>query len=106
MATEEMTSSVETIEIEAEKMLEEARGRASEILRKANEEASKTLSAKMPLDKVKTECEQIINKATKEANQEIEESKRKAAEIGTTTNKKVEEIAQRIVGVITGAESR
>ncbi len=106
MATEEMTSSVETIEIEAEKMLEEARSRANEILRKANEEASKILLTKMPLDEVKTECEQIVNKATKEADQEIEESKRKAAEIKTASNKKVEGIAKRIAGVITGAKSR
>ena len=106
MAAEEMASSVEAIEIEAEKILEEARSRANEILRKANEEAGKILSAKMPLDEVKTECEQIINKARQEANKEVEESKRKAADIRTSTSEKVDKITKRVSDIITGAELR
>ena len=53
MSTEEMTSNVETIEVEAERILEEARSKANEILLKANEEASKMLSSELPMDEVK-----------------------------------------------------
>ncbi len=106
MPTEEMTSSVQTIEIEAEKVLQEARSRANEILRKASDEASRILSAKMPLDEVKAECEQIVGKAREEANQGVEGSRRKAAAIKASTGEKVEGVVRRIVGIITGAELR
>ena len=110
MSAGEVTSSVETIEIEAERILGEARNRASEILRKANEEASRILSVELPLDKAKAECEQIINGAREEAGKKVEDAKRKAAELRATAkvsnNRGVEEIAKRIAGIITGAESR
>ena len=44
MSAKEIASSVETIESEAEKILEGARKRASEIVLKAKEEASRILS--------------------------------------------------------------
>ena len=89
--------------IKAEKILKEARSKASGILREGNEEARKILSAKVPLDEVKAECEQIINQAREEADKEVEESKKKAAKIRTSTSKKVEGVTKRIVGIITGA---
>ena len=60
MSTEKMTSNVETIEAEAEKILEEARSKANEILLKANEEASKILSSSLPVDEVKADLEKGI----------------------------------------------
>jgi len=104
MSAEEMTSSVETIEVEAEKILEEARNRASEILVKANEEANKILSSELPMDEVKAECQKIIHKAREEANKKVEDSRKKASEIKTGTGKKVDKITERIVSNITGAE--
>ena len=104
MSAEEITSSVETIEIEAEKILEEARNRANEILLKAKEETSKILSSKMPLGEVNRECEQILHEANEEANKKIEESKRKASEIRTDAGRKGEKITERLVSIITGAE--
>ncbi len=106
MPPEKMTSSVETIEIEAEKILTEGRSRANEILLKANEEASKILSSKMPLDEVKMECEQIIHKAREEANNQIEESRRKASGVAASTSQRVGKIVKRMVSIIIGAESR
>ena len=88
----------------AEKILKEARSKASEIIRKGDEEAGKIPLAKVPLDEVKTECEHIINKAREEADKEVKESKRKAAGIKASTNKKLGGITKRIVGIITGAE--
>lgn len=104
MSTEEMTSSVETIEVEAERILEEARNRASEILLKANEEANKILSSEPPMNEVKAECERIIHKAREEADKKVEDFRKKASEIRATAGKKVDKITERIVSNITGAE--
>jgi len=100
---EEVISSIEAIETEAEKILEAARGRAREILLEANEEVNKILSSRLPGAEVETECEQIINQARKEADMKIEESKRKASEIKTDVEKKAEKMIGRIVSRITGA---
>ncbi len=104
MSAEEMTSSVETIEAEAERILEEARNRASEILLKANEEANKILSSELPMDEVDAECQRIIHKAREEADKKVEDSRKKAAEIKTEVGNKVDKITERIVSIITGAK--
>lgn len=104
MCAEEITNSVETIEIKAEKMLEEARSRANEIILKAKEEASSILSAEMPKDEGKREREHILNEARQKANQEVEASKKKASEIRTNATKKIGKITERIVNIVTGAE--
>lgn len=106
MCAEEITSSVETIEIEAEKTLEEARSRANEIILKAKEESSRILSSEVPLDEVERECQQIISEARQKANQEIEESKKGASKVRANAGKKMEKITERIVSIITGAELR
>jgi len=102
----EVTSSVKAIEAEAGKILEEGRSRANEILLKANEEVSKILFSKLPMDEIKMECQQIINKAREEADKRVEESKKKASEIRTDVEKKMEKIIGRVVNNITGAELR
>ena len=104
MSAEQITSSIESIENEAEKTLEAARSRANEIILKAKDEASRILSSGMPLDEVKGECEQILNEAREKANQEVEESKKKASQIRTSASKKMGKITERIVNIISGAE--
>lgn len=106
MCAEKITSSIEIIEIKAEKMLEEARSRANEIILKAKEEASRILSAEMPMDEVKREREHILSEARQKTNQEVEESKKKASKIRTNATKKVGKITERIVNIVTGAELR
>ena len=102
---EDVTSGVEAIEVEAEKVLEEARNKADEILIKAKGEARKILSAELPLGKVQAECESIVLKARQEADKEVEDSKRRAAEIRTAAGKKVKEIVGSIVTIIAGVKS-
>ncbi len=104
MSAEEMTSNVETIELEAEKILQEARNRANEILVKANEEVSKILSADLPMAEVKAECQRIIDKAREEADKKVEDSRQKASGIKAKVGNKVDKITERIVNNITGAE--
>jgi len=106
MSAKEITSSVETIEVEAEKILEEARSKAKEILLKANEETNKILSSELPMDEVKAECERIIHKARGEADKKVEDSRKKASEIKAEVGNKVDKITERIVSNITGAEVR
>lgn len=106
MSSEEVAHSVETIEAEAERVLEVARTRATEIFLKAKEEADKILSSELPMAEVKMECEKTIEKAKEEADRKLEESRTKASEIRANAERKVEQILQRIVRIITGANSK
>jgi vacuolar-type H+-ATPase subunit H len=103
---EEVNSNVETIEVEAEKLLESARSRANEILLKAKEEAKKISSSELPMDEVKGECDGIIRRAREEANKRIEESILESSELKTIANEKVEKIVKRLVSIVTGVTSR
>ncbi len=103
---EEVASSVEAIEVEAEKILESARSRANEILLKAKEEANKISSSELPMDEVKTECESIIRKARGEATKKTEASLLESSEVRAHAEEKVGEIVKRIVNIVTGAKSR
>jgi cell division septum initiation protein DivIVA len=98
----EITNSVEALEAEAEKILEEARTRANGIFLGAKEEAKKILSSQLPLDEVKTECDNIVSKARAEADKEIKDSEKKAAEIGINADKKVKEITELMVNIVRG----
>jgi len=104
MSAEEMTSSVETIEAEAEKILEKARNTANEILIRANEDVNKILSSELPMDEVKAECQKIIGKAREEADKKVEDSRQKATEIKAAIGNKVDKVTKRIVSTITGVE--
>ena len=104
MSAEQITSSIESIENEAEKALEEAKSRANEIILTAREEAGRILSSEMPLDEVKEECGQILNKAGEKADEEVKESKKTASQIRTSAGKKMGKITERIVNIISGAE--
>ena len=102
MSAQEITSSVENIEVEAEKMLEMTKSRANEILLKAREEATKTFSSELPLDEVEKQHQQIVEEAKDEANKKVKAAKAQAAKMKADT-KQVEKIVTRIVSVITGA---
>lgn len=101
---EDVAGSVEAIEAEAEKLLEQARNEANEILVKAKEEARKIVSAELPVVDVRTECENIVLKAREEADKKAEASRIHAAEIRTNAGKKVGETVSRVVAIITGAK--
>jgi len=104
MSAEEIATSVETIEIEAERKLEEARKRANEIALNAREEASRILAAEVSLGEAKKEYEQILDKAREKAKQEVETAQKTATEIKSTTGKRTGGIVKHIVNVVTGVE--
>jgi vacuolar-type H+-ATPase subunit H len=97
-----ITDSVEAIEGEAEKILEEARTRANEILLQAREEAKKIVSSQLSLDEIKPKCDNIVSKARAEADKKIKDSEKKAAEIGSNADKKVKELMELVVNIVTG----
>jgi vacuolar-type H+-ATPase subunit H len=99
---EEMTSSVEALEAKAEKILTEAKTRASEIVLEAKEEAKKMLSSQLPLDEVKAESEKIVSKAKTEADTKIKDAEKSAAEINIHADKKVKEITELVVNIVKG----
>jgi vacuolar-type H+-ATPase subunit H len=99
---EELTNSVEAMEIAAEKMLEEARITANGILIEAKEEAKKIFSSELPLDEVKTKYNKIISKARAEADDKIKHAEKAAAEISINADRKVKEITELVVNIVTG----
>ena len=106
MSAEKITASVENIEVKAEKVLEEARSRASEIIMKAKDEAGKILAAELSLDEVAKEREQIIKQAEQKAAREIEAAQKRAVAMKEGAGKKTGEIAKRIASVVSGVEVR
>jgi vacuolar-type H+-ATPase subunit H len=104
MSIREISKSVESIESEAEKILEEARTRANEILLKAKVEAQEILSSQLPMDETEKKCQEIIHNANIEADKKSKDAANKASEIGTNADKKIEEVVERIVNIIIGAQ--
>jgi vacuolar-type H+-ATPase subunit H len=99
---EEMTSSVEALEAKAEKILTEAKTRASDIVLEAKEEAKKMLSSQLPLDEVKAESEKIVSKAQAEADTKIKDAEKSAAEIKASADTRVKEITELVVNTVKG----
>lgn len=99
---EEITSSVGSIEAEAEKILEDARNKARDIILAAREEAKKILSSDMPLNEAKDECVKIVNDARAEADRRVEDAEQKAAEIRKNADRKAREIMELVVNTVAG----
>ena len=99
---EELTNSVEAMEIAAEKMLQEARITANGILIEAKEEAKKILSSELPLEEARTEYNKIISKARAEADDKIKDAEKTADEISINADRKVKEIMELVVNIVTG----
>lgn len=100
--SEKIADSVEAMEAAAEKMLQEARTRANEIVLAAREEAKTIMSASLPMDDVRAECDRIVSKARARADQTIRDAEKKAAEIAVSADSRLEEMAKRLAGVVGG----
>jgi len=98
----EITSSVEALEAEAQRILEEAKVRASEITLQAREEAKKIVSSPLPLDDIERECDKIVDKAREDAEKRIKDSQHKAMQIIVTADSKVRGVIERVVDMVRG----
>ena len=105
MAKENVADSVETIEAEAEKLLQDARSKAEEIQLKAKEESRNILCAELPVGEAEAEYEDTINKAKEESYKIIRDSKNRADEIRTNSKGKTKEFVSSIVAIITGEKA-
>jgi len=103
---EEITTDIETIEAEAEKITNSAKSRADEILLKAKEEANQILSRDFPMEEVKTECQNIVRRAREEAERKVEDSTKRAAQIRANADSKIAKIAERMTSILTGVKPR
>jgi len=99
---QEMHTTIETIEAEAEKIAEEARDRAKQILVAAKAEANRILSSELPMEEIEMERDRIISAAEEEASKQIEQSRKRASELRASANKKVEEAVGLVVNYIRG----
>jgi F0F1-type ATP synthase membrane subunit b/b' len=98
----EIITNVEALDAETERILTEAKTRASEIILEAREEAQKILSSPLPLDAIRTECDTIVSKARAEADRKIRDSEQQAAVIRASADKRVKEIIERVVNIVRG----
>lgn len=103
MQNKKITPSVEALEIKAEKILENAKEKAEEILLNAKMEAKNILISELPMDSIDTKCHETIETAMKEATKMGKSSNRHCDEIKASADKKIPEVANYIVGIITGA---
>ena len=97
-----MLATIGEIESEAEKLLEETRVRAGQVLHDAGKKAGEILSSEFPVDESRIERDKIINTAEKEANKQIENSKRQALQIKADALAKADETVKLIVNHIRG----
>jgi vacuolar-type H+-ATPase subunit H len=98
----EIITNVEALDAETERILAEAKTRASEIILEARAEANKILSSPLPLDAIRTERDTIVSKARAEADRKIRDSEQRAAEIRASADKRVKEITERVVNIVRG----
>jgi len=99
---EEIIDTIDKIEKKAQKVLENARAKAAEIILKAKAEISAMQSEALPVDEVKRDCAKIVNDAELEAEKAVEEAAGKAADIKDAVKKKIDSIVDKVANTITG----
>ena len=103
MQNKKITNSVEALESKAEKILEDAKEKAEEILLNTKMEAEKILISELPMDLIDTKCHETIKTAMEEANKMKKASSKHCDEIKASADKKIPEVVDHIVDIITGA---
>jgi len=103
MQKKNISHSVEAIETRADKLLNEARIKADNILLKANKDVDELLNSELLTDEVDARCHDIINKATQEADKKNKAASKQTSGIKVHADKNIEAIVERIVAVVTGA---
>jgi cell division septum initiation protein DivIVA len=101
----DITGSVQAMEEEATRVIEEAKAKAADILQKAREEARKMSSAELPLDDVKAECEKIVKDARQTAEAEMKEADKAAAAIKSGASGKADGYAKSMVSIVLGEKT-
>lgn len=98
--TETMQGTIEKIERDAEKILEEARTKSRKILEDAKSEANKILLSDLPMDDAIKEQNKIIETVEEETSRELENSKKKGYQIKARAEAKIDETVRFIVNYL------
>ena len=104
--TGKISVSIEAVESEADKILDEARVKANDILLKAREEANKIVNSSLSLTEVEAEKENIIRAARDEASRKLEKSKVESSRIKTALGGKEDSIVKQLVEMVTGTGAK
>ncbi len=106
MASNELVSSIQSLESQSEAIIAGARAQAAEILREANQEAARILAEQPSLDRVKGECTAIVEKARLQARKAVDESTTEAGLVRSRAQreggKAFQMMVQRIEGIVRG----
>ena len=97
---ENITSSVEAIENEAQKILDSAEKQANEILLEAADKAKKISSSKLALDDVQVEASETIQKARQQAEEMAKSAQQESLKLRSTSEAKINTITKRILNII------
>ena len=106
MTSDEVSTSVASIEKEAENILEAAKKQAGEIILKAKDEAKSIVSCKPPVDEFKKESASIVQKATKSADKKIKDAEQEYARIIKLSESRIDALSERIMNIVTGVISK
>lgn len=104
MQDEEIAHSVEALENKAEKILGDAKEKAEEIHLNAKAEAQNILMSELPMDSIDTQCHEIIQTATEEATKMKKASSKRCDEIEASADKKLGQVVDHIVSIVTGSD--
>ncbi|MCL0069818.1 hypothetical protein M1N85_03860, partial [Dehalococcoidia bacterium] len=105
MTDEKMTGTVETIEAEAERVIEVARAKAREILLKSREEASQILSSRGDMSEIQEECGTIKQRARAEAATRAREYDQEASKIRANATTRIDGIVKEIASIVAGEKA-
>ena len=104
MHDKKMAHSVEALESKAEKILGDAKEKAEEIHLNAKAEADKILTSELTTASIDTKCHEIIQTATEEATKMKKSSSKHCDEIKASADKKIGQVVDHIVSIVTGSD--
>ena len=102
MTSDIVSTSVASIEQEAENILASAKKQAGEIILKAKDEAKNIVSCKPPIDEFKNESVSIVHKATESADKQVRDAKNEYNRIIDLAKPRIDDISERILSIVTG----
>jgi cell division septum initiation protein DivIVA len=101
----DITGSVQAMEAEAARVIEEAKAKAGDILQKTRETTRKMSSEQLPLDDVKAEGAKIVKDARQNADAETKQAEKRATDIKASAAGKTDEYAKSMVRIVLGEKT-
>lgn len=106
MTSDQMSTSVASIERKAEEILESARKKAVDTISKARNEAKDIVSCKPPVEDFKKESHIIVQKAKESALRIVQDAEDEYNGIKKLAEPKINDVSQRILNIVTGVTSK